>query len=315
MAAKNKGYLWDWRKELDSAVWQKPPLFYKVWRYLLKRASYEDQEFLLNNGQVIVIKRGQHLTTMRNIAEGVSWLERNKKVIPHPQQIRRIIQWFEAQVMITTEKIVISAGTQLPDWVCDGVCDRGSDTAKNLVCDTVVTLITVVNYNKYQSQKNEVVTPQKYGVVTGVQTPSVTRVRKSLKNNISCATLESLRGLLASLPDFCELPEKTQRLALAFLDKKRLSNKSKQISSGKVQTLLNDLTAISGETSPECLCTGLEITQDREERGDFTFGKRNDTGYVRAIAKSKHQQTQKAMNEKYEPQETDTEALYGRQHF
>ncbi len=310
MAATNKGWLWDWRKELDSAVWQKTPLYYKVWKYLLKKAHYEDYEFPLNNGQVIVIRRGQHLTTMRNIAEGVSWHERNKKKIPHPQQIWRIVQWFEAQGMIITQKIVISADTQLPDWVCDGVCDRGSDTAKKLVCDTVVTLITIVNYNEYQSEKFGVVTPREDEVVTGGQKPSVTRKRMYIKNKRSCGTFESLKGLLTSLPDFAELPKETQGLITAFLDKARLDNKSHTITEGRLRKALTSLMAISGETSFEYLNTALEITLHKAETGQFTFSKQNVTGYVETIAKSRYQQAQKVMFEKYEPHITDTGALY-----
>ncbi|MHC4076658.1 MAG: hypothetical protein ACYSRZ_09670 [Planctomycetota bacterium] len=284
-----EGYLLDWRKEVFSAIWLKPPLYYKVWKYILKRANYEDKILPLSQGGTLALKRGQFLTTLRDIADGISWYERNRKTVPHPNQIRRILRWMEGQGMIVTEKVNLTCASHQPN--------KQAGFRNN-----PPTLITILNYSGYQLRSE--------GGRNRGRDSSVTREVIKKNKKISCGKLEDLKGLLISLPEFVELPKETQGLITAFLDKARLDNKSHTITGGRVQKALTGLIAISGETSLECLNAALEITLHKAETGQFTFSKQNVTGYVKAIAKSQYQQVEKAMFEKYEPHITDTEALY-----
>jgi hypothetical protein len=289
----HRGHLLDWRKEVDSAIWLMPPLFYKVWKYILKRANYKDTTLPLRQGGTIDLKRGQFLTTLRDIADGISWYERNRKVVPNPNQIRRILKWMEEQEMIVIEKINLTRSSRAPN-------------EKQGFRNNPPTLITILNYSHYQS-------PKEKGCNRGSNSPvTVVSQEKELKRikNISCEKVEDLKGLLISLPEFCHLSQKTQKLIISFLDKARTSNKTKIISSRRVQTILNDLVAICGETSPQFLNTALEITIQKAEAGQFTFNKQNVTGYLRAIARNQFRQAQETRDSRYEPQETDTEALY-----
>jgi hypothetical protein len=289
----HRGHLLDWRKEVDSAIWLMPPLYYKVWKYILKRANYKDTTLPLRQGGKIDLKRGQFLTTLRDIADGISWYERNRKVVPNPNQIRRILKWMEKQEMIVIEKINLTSSSRAPN-------------EKQGFCNNPPTLITILNYSHYQS-------PKEKGCNRGSNSPvTVVSQEKELKRikNISCGKFEDLNGLLISLPEFCDLPKNSQRLITSFLDKARQSNKTQRIASKRVQGALTDLIAISGETSFDCLNRALEITLEKARAGQFTFSKQNITGYVKAIAKNQFQQTQEARDSRYEPQETDTEALY-----
>ncbi len=66
----------------------------------------------------------------------------------------------------------------------------------------------------------------------------------------------------------------------------------------------------SSDQAQKVLEAAIEITLHKAETGQFTFSKQNVTGYVKTIAKGRYQQAQKAMLEKYEPPETDIDALY-----
>jgi hypothetical protein len=67
-----------YRKEIDSAIWEKPPLYHRVWHWLLLNADY---------------KTGQWTGTYQGIANGVRWTENKQEVTPTKRQIRVIIEF------------------------------------------------------------------------------------------------------------------------------------------------------------------------------------------------------------------------------
>ena len=96
-----------------SAVWS-DPLRLKAWVDILLKANYRDKEWF-HNGQVIMIKRGQFVTSIRKLAE--SWKCSTNTV-------RRILKQFEELHMI----------------------EHNSDTLR-------YTLVTVVKYGDFQDGK------------------------------------------------------------------------------------------------------------------------------------------------------------------
>jgi hypothetical protein len=95
-----EGWIKDYRQELESAVWQKPPLYHRVWQWLKYQANHEDRK--LPNGKVVA--RGQRLTSYRQIAEGVSYYdERGIQRIPNPKTIKTILEWLEREGNITLD--------------------------------------------------------------------------------------------------------------------------------------------------------------------------------------------------------------------
>ncbi|MGA1846888.1 hypothetical protein [Deferribacter abyssi] len=123
-----EGWIKDWRQEIESQIWQMPPLYYKVWQYLKYSANYEDIEVPAKDGSSTVIKRGQILTTLRKIAEDVGWYERGVFKKPSPSMISKILDWLKKNDMITVE-----------------------------VVNSSKTVITICNYDKFQSTNQEVV--------------------------------------------------------------------------------------------------------------------------------------------------------------
>lgn len=72
------------RKIIESEIWDKPPLYLKVWTYLLLKAQHSDYKGL---------RRGQLITSMPEIIEAVSWKVGARRERPTKDQIYQIIDW------------------------------------------------------------------------------------------------------------------------------------------------------------------------------------------------------------------------------
>ncbi len=128
---ESQGWIKDHRKELYSDVWLMPPLYYKVWQYLKYKANHQNNIIPMSDGTKEEIERGQHLTSYRAIARGVSYYEGAKYKEPNPKTIKKIIEWLEKNNMITVNN------------------GRGNRQ---------YTKITIVNYSIYQGEEEEEVT-------------------------------------------------------------------------------------------------------------------------------------------------------------
>jgi DNA-binding transcriptional regulator YhcF (GntR family) len=118
-----QGYIKDYRKELDSAIWMMPPLYHRIWQYLKYMVNHQENKIPMKDGTFLTIKPGQHLTSVREIAKNVGWYEGVKWKEPNPKTVSTILDWLEKQSMI---KI-----------------DRGKGNKQ-------YTLITLINWDLYQ---------------------------------------------------------------------------------------------------------------------------------------------------------------------
>lgn len=102
----NGGYILISRKIVESEIWDKPPLYIKVWLYLLNSAQHKPYKNL---------KRGQLFTSIAEIQEACSWHIGYRKEKPSRDQIYQIIDWLRKRdeavpeadtkaTMITTTK-------------------------------------------------------------------------------------------------------------------------------------------------------------------------------------------------------------------
>jgi hypothetical protein len=102
----NGGYILLSRKIIDSEIFKKPPLYLKVWIYLLSSAQHKDYKGL---------KRGQLFTSIPDIQEACSHMVGYRKVTPTKDQIYNILEWLrkrcesqyesnDSTTMITTTK-------------------------------------------------------------------------------------------------------------------------------------------------------------------------------------------------------------------
>lgn len=128
------GYIKDHRKELDSDIWLMPPLYHRVWQYLKYKVNYSESELYLREGIRLLVKKGQHFTSIREIAKGVAWKERGVPKQPNPKLIGDVLKWLERQNMI--QILVVTGNTKNEKNAVNG--------------NTIGTLITLVNWEVYQ---------------------------------------------------------------------------------------------------------------------------------------------------------------------
>jgi hypothetical protein len=120
------GYIILSRKLIESEIWDKPPLYLKVWIYLLTRAQHKEFRKL---------KRGQLFVSIPEIQDACSWYVGFRKERPTKDQIYQIIDWLRKP-----NEAVHEAGTKA-----------------TMITTTKATqglLINIDNYWFYQNPKN-----------------------------------------------------------------------------------------------------------------------------------------------------------------
>lgn len=120
------GYILLSRKIIESEIWNKPPLYLKIWIYLLSKAQHQQYKGL---------KRGQLRTSIPEIMEECSWFVGFRKVKPTKDQVYNVLNWLRKVSESNDE----------------------SNTNTSMITTTKAThglVITIVNYNVYQNPKN-----------------------------------------------------------------------------------------------------------------------------------------------------------------
>lgn len=120
------GYIIISRNIVESEIWDKPPLYIKVWLYLLTRAQYSDYKKL---------KRGQLITSIPEIIEACSWKVGFRKEKPTKDQVFQVLEWLRKPHETVDETV----------------------TKATMITTTKAThglLINIDNYDFYQSSKN-----------------------------------------------------------------------------------------------------------------------------------------------------------------
>lgn len=84
-----------WRRIEDCEIWDMPPLYTKIWFWLLIKANRSD-------GHIDI--------TQEQIADRLQWVDRNQPKIPSKKLIRDILMWLESQGMI--KRTVVGKGSR-----------------------------------------------------------------------------------------------------------------------------------------------------------------------------------------------------------
>lgn len=119
------GYILESRSILESDIWNKPPMFFKVWHYLLMNAQHTSYRNL---------KRGQLFTSIDQIREACSYHVGYRKVTPSRKEIYGVLEWLRNP-------------------------HEGNNEGNNegaMITTTKVThgmLVNIVNYDVYQDPK------------------------------------------------------------------------------------------------------------------------------------------------------------------
>ncbi len=91
----HRGYVKLWRKIIDSELMDKPPLWSKLWNWMLVMANR------FNGGGLAV---GQFHSSIDEMREAMSWHVGYRKVTPTKQEIRKAYEGLAKATMINTAK-------------------------------------------------------------------------------------------------------------------------------------------------------------------------------------------------------------------
>jgi len=155
------------RKIIVSDIYQMPPLYLRVFLRLLIEANHQDNEIpYREKGQSVVgkklIKRGERLTSVRDICKWVAWYERGCLKEPNPKTIQNILDWLEENNMI---EIYGAKGNRKE------------------------TLYTIVNYDTYQDKDSDKVTEKKQSLDS-----QVTEKQQSLETNKNDKNVKNVKN-------------------------------------------------------------------------------------------------------------------------
>lgn len=109
------GYILLARKLFESEMMNKPPLYFKLWGWMLARAMWKDGDKL---------KRGQFVTSISEMQQAMSYRVGWRREVPTRDEIRSAYETFTKTLMITTTK-----------------------TTRGMV-------ITILNYDTYQNAQS-----------------------------------------------------------------------------------------------------------------------------------------------------------------
>lgn len=124
------GYILISRSLLESPIWSKPPLYLKIWQYLLLKAQHRDFKQL---------KRGQLFTTVNEIRDACTYHVGCRKEAPTKDQIYKVLRWMSVENSTSIRN-----------------CDEGNNESvvkAPMIAITKAThgmVITICNFNVYQ---------------------------------------------------------------------------------------------------------------------------------------------------------------------
>jgi hypothetical protein len=128
------GYLLLSRKLIESEIWNKPPLYIKIWVYLLAKAQHSQYKGL---------SKGQLRTSIPEIMEDCSWHVGFRKVTPTKDQVYQVLAWLRNPTGKNSRNPYES--------------NDESNTKATMITTTKAThglIINIVNYCLYQDPKN-----------------------------------------------------------------------------------------------------------------------------------------------------------------
>lgn len=125
------------RKVFDSAIWRKPPQYYRLLSWFIGKAVFRDGHTFKGH----ILKRGELITTHYEIADALSYRFNRKIMKPTVKEIRIMLSWLQAEGMILMKPIT---GGTLPNK------GRPSDLTRA----HIGVLVFVINYDTYQDSQS-----------------------------------------------------------------------------------------------------------------------------------------------------------------
>jgi len=174
------GYILLSRRLIESEIWRKPPLYLKVWIYLLSKAQ---------SGEYKNLKRGQLWITYQEIIDECSWYMGARVERPTKAQIFNILEWMRNPCSAD---------------------NAGATPKATMITTTKATkgmLISIENFNVYQDSKNYESNTESNGENNDGIRSGRNRINKN--NNIYISIISNLQNekLKQAVQDFIEFRE------------------------------------------------------------------------------------------------------------
>lgn len=125
------------RKVFDSAIWQKPPQYYRLLSWLIGKAVFRSGHIFKGH----ILKRGELIATYREIANALSYRLNRATIKPTLKEIRIMLSWLQSEGMILLKPLT---GGTLPN----------QGRPKDFTGAYIGMLIFIVNYDTYQDSKS-----------------------------------------------------------------------------------------------------------------------------------------------------------------
>jgi predicted transcriptional regulator len=97
------GFFGLWRKLFLSEIWKMPPVYLRVWLWILGDVQWKIYEAKTATQFVIYVLPGQKITSLNDIANGVSWDEWGKEKVPNRKTISTVLEWLQNRGQINAE--------------------------------------------------------------------------------------------------------------------------------------------------------------------------------------------------------------------
>lgn len=124
------GYIKLHRRIVESEIYKMPPIYLRTFERLVLEANHRCVRIPYDKFGSKLIRRGERITTIRDICEWVGWYERGKLKTPNAKTMGDILTWLQSRDMIQ----IINKNEKA----------AGKSNRPN-------THYTIVNYNDYQS--------------------------------------------------------------------------------------------------------------------------------------------------------------------
>ncbi|OEG62181.1 MAG: hypothetical protein BHK79_02745 [Halanaerobium sp. MDAL1] len=276
------GYILLSRKLIESEIFDKPPMYLKVWVYLLSRAQFKEHKRL---------ERGQLFTNIPEIQEACSWYVGYRKETPSKSKIYRIIDWLRK----TGER-----------------ADEGSTNDKMIETSkaTQGMVITILNYSYYQDPTNyDRNADQNNENETTETRPKHSRnnINKECSNNVlkndkelnNIVPKSEIEKIYNSLSDYWK------PLFEDYIDIYRQKNKTKKITDNKHLRLLKELKTIFKNKSFEFDGQNYNLTDQVFEKGINAIVEKqiDNLNYAKQVWISKMEKAKKREDQKSKKRE------------
>lgn len=118
------GYTKQPRTEIGGQIWQKNPMYYRVWEVIKSQATWKEEMFPTSHQFCIALLPGDMITSLDKLAEAVKYFENKQWVRPSRKTILAILQWLQGNRVID----LLSNNTGTFIRVCNYSAFNGNET-------------------------------------------------------------------------------------------------------------------------------------------------------------------------------------------